>query len=390
MPISAIRDFFRLEAAAGIILVAAAAFALIVENGGLAHLYDAILTTRASVAIGGLGIDKPLLLWINDGLMAIFFLLIGLEVKREILDGELSRPDQLILPICGAAGGILGPVAIYLALNQGGDPDALRGWAIPAATDIAFALGVLSLLGDRVPLSLKVLLATIAIVDDLAAIVIIAAFYTADLSLTSLALAGLALLGLVVLNRMRVTALAPYMLVGILLWIFVLKSGVHATLAGVAIGFAIPLRATDAGGHSPLRHLEHQLHPWVAFGVLPVFAFANAGLPLAGLSLADLTQPMPLGIALGLFLGKQMGVFGACVLAIKLGLARLPTATNWAMLYGMAVLTGIGFTMSLFIGSLAFDDPTNINAIRLGILLGSLASAVLGYALLRRACAQAA
>lgn len=386
MPIAAIKEFFRLESAAGLMLVAAAALALVVENFGLAFLYDAILTTQVSISVGALAIDKPLLLWINDGLMAVFFLLIGLEVKREILDGELSRPDQLVLPIAGAIGGIVVPVAIYLFINQNGDPVAMRGWAIPAATDIAFALGILSLLGPRVPLALKVLLATIAIVDDLAAILIIAAFYTANLSVASLALAAVALVGLAVLNRMRVTALAPYILIGIVLWVCVLKSGVHATLAGVALGFAIPLRARDQAGHSPLRHLEHMLHPWVAFGVLPVFAFANAGLPLAGLSLTDLASPMPLGIALGLFIGKQLGVFGVCALAIKLGLARLPDAVNWGMLYGMSVLTGIGFTMSLFIGGLAFDDPASANAIRLGILLGSLASALLGYVVLKRAC----
>lgn len=384
MALPKIAEFFKLESAAGLILMGAALLAICVENFGLAWAYDAILTLKLSVSLGTLGISKPLLLWINDGLMAVFFLLVALEVKREILEGELSSKEQITLPVLAGLGGMVVPAAIYLAFNWG-DATAINGWAIPAATDIAFALGIMMLLGDRVPLSLKVLLTAIAIVDDLAAVVIIAAFYTSELSVTSLILAAIALCGLVILNRTRVTRIAPYMVVGILLWVFVLKSGVHATLAGVAIGFAIPMRSQ--AGHSPLKQLEHQLHPYVAYGVLPLFAFANAGLPLHGLSVEDILNPITLGIAAGLFFGKQIGVFLLSALAIALRLAKLPEG-GWLGLYGVSVLTGVGFTMSLFIGSLAFEGVEAANQIRLGILLGSIAAGVCGYFILRAAGAR--
>lgn len=380
MALATIRQFFKLEAAAGLILMFAAALAIIVENIGLAWAYDAFLTLPVAIHVGEWALAKPLLLWINDGLMAIFFLLVGLEVKREILEGELSRKEQILLPFLAAIGGMAIPAAFYIAI-AGDTPGAMRGWAIPAATDIAFALGIMALLGNRVPLALKVLLTAIAIVDDLGAILIIAAFYTAELSLLSLTLAGAALIGLFILNKRGVTALTPYMIVGALLWVFVLKSGVHATLAGVAIGFAIPMKGKE-GRASPLKSLEHALHPWVAYGVLPLFAFANAGLPLAGLSVTQMADPITLGIAAGLFLGKQIGVFSFCWAAIKLNIAKLPEG-GWAGLYGVAALTGVGFTMSLFIGSLAFEGVEAANKVRLGILMGSIASAILGYSLLR-------
>jgi len=377
---SAIREFLRLETASGTMLIIAAGFAILLANSPLANLYDGLLTTYAGIYIGPLSLEKPFLLWINDGLMAIFFLLIGLEVKREILDGELSNISQITLPAVAAVGGIVVPVLIYAGLNWQ-DPLALNGWAIPAATDIAFALGILSLLGSRVPTSLKVFLLTLAIIDDLAAIIIIAIFFTSDLSIFSLILAAIALLVLAGLNFLKVTRITAYMIVGILLWIFVLKSGVHATLAGVALAFAIPLRLKNEEGHSPLRHLEHTLHPWVAFGILPLFAMTNAGVSLSDVSLETLLQPVPLGIALGLFVGKQIGIFSFAWLGVKAGLAQLPDDMNWSKLYGVAILCGVGFTMSLFIGSLAFEHGGPDYAVddRLGILAGSLLSAILGY-----------
>jgi len=382
--------FFRLESAGGILLVAAAALALVFDNSTLSSLYDALLTLPVSFSIGTLGLSKPLVLWINDGLMAIFFLLVGLELKREILEGELSSRAQILLPSVAALGGIIAPATFYVALN-GGDVAAMRGWAVPVATDIAFALGVLSLLGSRVPVGLKVFLTAMAIIDDLGALVIIAAFYTADLSLLSFILAGAAILVLLALNRLGVTSIAAYMLVGIALWLFVLKSGVHATLAGVILGLVIPLRPGKAGGASPLRHLEHILHPWVSYGVMPLFAFANAGIHLGGLSLAELFAPVPLGIAAGLFVGKQLGVFGASWLVIRTGLARLPEGVTWCSFYAVSVLTGIGFTMSLFIAGLAFGGAPALAAqARLGILAGSIISALAGFFLLRWALRTAA
>ena len=382
MPIRAMREFLRLEASGGLILIGAAAAALILSNSPLAGYYDAFRNVVVSVSVGEAGLSKPLLLWVNDGLMAVFFLLVGLEVKREIMEGQLSSREQIALPAIAAVGGMAAPAVIYALFNLN-DPVALGGWAIPAATDIAFALGILALLGTRAPLSLKVFLTAVAIIDDLGAIIIIAIFYTSQLSLASLALAAACLVVLAVLNRMGVTRITAYAIVGLVLWVCVLKSGVHATLAGVALAFAIPLRATDEDGHSPLRHLEHLLHPWVAFGILPLFAFANAGVTLLGLSMKDFFHPVSIGIAAGLFAGKVTGVFGLTWLAAKLGLCRRPEGTSWLQFFGVAALTGIGFTMSLFIGTLAFEDDSFGARVRIGVLTGSVLSAVLGYLILR-------
>ncbi len=379
-----LQGFFKQESSGGLLLLVAAALALWMENSHLAWLYNGLLDTPVALRIGALEVAKPLLLWINDGLMAVFFLLIGLEVKREILEGELSTPAQILLPGVGAIGGMLVPALCYIALNHS-DAVAMRGWAIPTATDIAFALGVLALLGRRVPLALRVFLMALAIFDDLGAIVIIALFYSGDLSMLSLAVAGVAVGGLLLLNLFGVSRIAPYVLVGIVLWLAVLKSGVHATLAGVVLGFAIPLRAGPDPAHSPLRHLEHELHPWVAFVIVPLFAFANAGVPLQGLSLGSLLEPVPLGITLGLFVGKQLGVMLFCGVLIRLGWARLPEGATWLGFYGVAVLCGIGFTMSLFVASLAFEHAGAGAPLmdRLGILMGSGFSALLGFLVLR-------
>jgi len=381
--VNAIREFLKLESAGGIILVGAAVLALILNNSPLSWLYDLLLDTPVEIRVGALKLAKPLLLWINDGLMAVFFLLIGLEIKREVIDGQLSSLSQLALPGIAAIGGMAVPALIYVFFNFN-YPGALNGWAIPAATDIAFALGVMTLLGSRVPLSLKLFLLTLAIIDDLGAIVIIAVFYTGNLSLVSLALAGVAIAALVVMNLMGVKRIAAYVIVGVVLWICVLKSGVHATLAGVALAFAIPLR-TKEDEPCPLRELEHTLHPWVAFGIMPIFAFANSGVSLEGMSLFTLFEPIPVGVALGLFLGKQLGVFGFSKLCIKLGLAKMPEGASWLSLYGTSVLCGIGFTMSLFISTLAFDPGATDEGIsaRLGILAGSFVSAICGYLLLK-------
>ena len=384
MPITLIREFLRLEAAAGIILFMAAVLGMALDNSPLRWLYDALLTTTVALQVGALEIHKPLLLWINDGFMAIFFLLVGLEIKREVLEGELSSFSQAALPGMAAIGGMLFPAGVYVALNLH-SPDTMRGWAIPAATDIAFALGVLALLGKRVPASLKIFLLALAIMDDLGAIVIIAIFYTADLSTTSLGLAAIGIGMLIALNLLGVTRIAAYVVTGLFVWICVLKSGVHATLAGVAIAFAIPLRAQDEDGHSPLTHLEHTLHPWVSYGILPLFAFANAGVSLAGLSMSSLLEPVPLGIAAGLFVGKQIGVFGMTFAAVKFGISSMPEGTTWPQFYGIALLTGIGFTMSLFIGTLAFEDPSYAPGVRVGVITGSILSAVAGYLILRLA-----
>jgi len=381
---SFIEEFFRLEAAGGIVLVAAAALALVVANSPAFALYRALLGLPVGVHVGSFELDKPLLLWVNDALMAVFFLLVGLEIKREVLAGELAGLRRAALPIIAAAGGVLGPALVYAAINWG-DAVALRGWAIPAATDIAFSIGVLALLGSRVPASLRVFLLALAIIDDLAAIVIIALFYTADLSLISLGLAMAGIAALVALNLAGVRSLAPYVLVGIALWVCVLKSGVHATLAGVALGFAIPLRGAGGVDGSPLGRLEHALHPWVTYGILPVFALANAGVPLAGLTPAGLLEPVSLGIALGLIFGKQAGVMAAAWLAVRLGLGNLPAGASWLQFYGVALLTGIGFTMSLFIGTLAFQSPEYHVALRIGVLGGSLVCALAGYLVLRAA-----
>jgi NhaA family Na+:H+ antiporter len=372
--------FFAMEAASGLLLIAAAVLALIINNSPLSWLYNGLLETPVVAQIGALKIAKPLLLWINDGLMALFFLLIGLEVKREVLEGHLSKPSQIVLPGAAAIGGMLVPALIYWFLNRD-NPPALNGWAIPTATDIAFALGVLALLGKRVPVSLKLFLMTLAIIDDLGAIVIIAIFYSGALSTLSLLLAAACLAALVAMNRLGVVKLGPYMIIGLILWVCVLKSGVHATLAGVTLAFCIPLRTKNAEP-SPLRSLEHALHPWVSYGILPLFAFANAGLSLSGVTLESFTHAVPMGIAIGLLLGKTVGVFGLTWLAVKSGLSALPSGANWGQVLGVAILCGIGFTMSLFVGSLAFVPGSSDYAgmDRMGILTGSLFAALIGYA----------
>jgi len=381
--VQALRDFLRLESAGGILLVAAAAAAMLLVNSPLAPAYAAFLDTPVAIRFGEFEIFKPLLLWINDGLMAVFFFLVGLELKREALEGALAKPSQAVLPAIAAAGGMIAPALVYIAFNHR-DPVALHGWAIPAATDIAFALGVLLLLGKRVPTSLKVFLMTLAILDDLGAIVVIAVFYTAQLSLGSLAVALAALAALVVMNRRGVATVAAYVLVGLVMWASVLKSGVHATLAGVALALVIPMRDPKDRQRSPLRELEHDLHPPVAYVILPLFAFANAGVSFVGVGTGELLAPVPLGIAAGLFIGKQLGVFGVTWLAVRLGFAALPAGVRWSQIYGVALLSGVGFTMSLFIGSLAFEHaPQYGAAVRFGILLGSLASALAGYLWLR-------
>ncbi len=380
--LSAIRRFLQLEAASGLILMGAALAALVIANSPLAWLYDGLLSTRLAITVDGAGLDKPLLLWINDGLMAIFFLLVGLEIKRELVSGELSTWNKAALPAIAAVGGVVLPALVYLAVTWN-TPEWRDGWAIPAATDIAFALGVLSLLGSRVPAALKIFLLALAIIDDLGAIVIIALFYTANLSLLSLGLAGLGLVALLALRIAGVRSLAPYLLVGIFLWICVLKSGVHATLAGVAVAAFIPADRRGEESEGPLEHLEHALHPWVAYAIMPLFAFANAGVSLAGISFASLAEPLPLGIALGLILGKQVGVMAFAWLATRLRLAALPDGVTWRAFYGVALLTGVGFTMSLFIGTLAFADPAAGVGVRVGVLLGSLVAALAGWAWLR-------
>jgi len=372
--------FFQLEAASGLLLIAAAVLALIINNSPLSYLYSGLLDVPVAVQVGALNIAKPLLLWINDGLMALFFLLIGLEVKREVVNGHLSKPSQIVLPATAAIGGMVVPALIYWFINRE-DPAAVAGWAIPTATDIAFALGVLALLGKRVPVSLKLFLMILAIIDDLGAIIVIALFYSGTLSSVSLLLAAACLVVLVAMNRLGVVKLGPYMVVGLILWVCVLKSGVHATLAGVALALCIPLRTRNAET-SPLLALEHALHPWVAYAILPLFAFANAGVSLAGMTLESFTHPVPMGIAVGLLLGKTVGVFGLTWVAVKLRLAALPAGAGWGQLLGVAILCGIGFTMSLFVGSLAFVPGSSEYAgmDRMGILTGSFFAAVIGYA----------
>jgi len=382
-----IRDFLRLESSSGILLVIAAVLAMVVVNSPLKSFYDALLSVPVEIQVGDFEIAKPLLLWINDGLMAIFFFLIGLEVKREVLVGELSDPARVTLPIIAAVGGMAAPAAIYSFINWG-DPVAMRGWAIPSATDIAFALGVLSLLGSRVPHSLKLFLMTLAVVDDLGAIVIIALFYTADLSLLSLTVAGTSMVVLFLMNRRGVIRVAPYLLVGLVLWAAVLKSGVHATLAGVLIAMFVPFKKLPGENITQLERIEHDLHPAVVYGILPIFAFANTGIPLAGLGWDSLLHPVPLGIAAGLFLGNQFGILVLSWLSVKFGIARLPAGANWVQLYGVGMLGGIGFTMSLFISSLAFSQGNPADMVipvddRLGILVGTLLSAIGGYLVLR-------
>lgn len=383
--VNKVQDFLKLETSAGFVLMFVAILALVANNSPLAGLYSGFLSTPVEIQFGGFEIAKPLLLWINDGMMAIFFFLVGLEIKKEVIDGELSSFDKAALPIFAAIGGVIVPALIYVYFNRADSID-IQGWAIPAATDIAFALGVLALVGSRVPVSLKILLLAVAIIDDLAAIIIIAIFYTQDLSLVALGWGGVGTMVLIALNRMGVMRITPYALIGVFVWACVLKSGVHATLAGVITALAIPLRSKNPEFSSPLHRAEHGLHIWVAFLILPLFAFANAGVSLKGITLNDVIAPLPLGIALGLFAGKQIGVFCFSWMAVKVGIAKLPTGANWMQLYGIACLTGVGFTMSLFIGTLAFDGDETLNAVRLGVIMGSLVSGILGYIVLRISC----
>lgn len=378
-------DFFKLESAGGILLMLAAALAIIFANTPLSSIYELLLSTPVEVRIGALQIAKPLLLWINDGLMAVFFFLVGLELKRELLEGELSDKRNIILPGIGALGGMLFPALIYAFFNYD-DPKAISGWAIPAATDIAFALGALALLGSRVPTSLKIFLTSLAIFDDVGAIIIIAIFYTDKLSFEALIVVACCVPFLFIMNKRNVVSKSAYIFIGIIMWVATLKSGVHATLAGVLLAMFIPMKSKENPEFSPLKDLEHDLHSAVAFGILPIFAFANAGINLTGIGLEQVFHSVPVGIALGLFVGKQVGIFGLCWLAIKLKLAQLPTGMNWLSLYGTAALCGIGFTMSLFIGSLAFED-SGVNTIfdeRLGIVVGSLASGIFGFMILKK------
>ena len=380
---SFIKSFFKLESAGGILLMASAVLAIIFANTGLEPIYNLLITTPVEIRIGNLEIAKPLLLWINDGLMAIFFFLVGLELKRELLEGELSDKKNIILPAIGAIGGMFVPALFYLYFNIN-DPVAVKGWAIPAATDIAFALGVLSLLGTKVPISIKIFLTSLAIFDDIGAILIIAIFYTSNISLTALLFVLACIPILIFFNKRNVVSKSPYILIGIIMWVATLKSGVHATLAGVVLAIFIPIKSKVNPEISPLKDLEHDLHSVVAFFVLPVFAFANAGINLSGIGADQLFHDVPVGITFGLFLGKQIGIFGLCALCIKLKLVKLPNGMSFPSLYGVSALCGIGFTMSLFIGSLAFEE-TGVNLLfdeRLGIIVGSLLSGLLGYLIL--------
>ncbi|MQG12740.1 MAG: Na+/H+ antiporter NhaA [SAR202 cluster bacterium] len=382
MPIEILRKFFRLKSAAGILLLLAAIAAIVVENSFLSDSYSKLLHSSISFKISNFAIDKDLHHWINDGLMAIFFLLVGLEIKRELIQGHLSTRQQFSLPAVAAIGGITVPAIIYISLNFGNDVTT-NGWAIPTATDIAFALGVVTLLGDRVPISLKVTLVAIAIIDDLMAIIIIATFYTSDVSIYYLLLAAVATSVLFLLNKKQINKLSPYVILGILLWMFVLKSGIHASLAGVLLAQFIPLNSKDSSSHSPLQNLEHSIAPWVNFSILPIFAFANAGVSFSGMKLNLLWDPVTLGIILGLFFGKQIGVMLFTYVGSLLKVCKLPSDISWAQYYGLSLVTGIGFTMSLFIGSLAFTDPEYQTSVRLGVLIASLLAGILGYFTLR-------
>ncbi len=382
---SFLEKFIKKESSAGVLLIIVTILALLLKNSMFSEYYAAFLRTPVEVRFADLHIAKPLLLWINDGLMAIFFLLIGLEVKREFLEGQLSTPSQMALPGIAALGGMVVPAAFYIFINIG-DETAMRGWAIPTATDIAFALGVLALLGKRVPLSLKIFLMALAIIDDLGAIIIIALFYTVELSTLSITVAATSLTILVIMNRLGVAKKAAYIIVGVILWVSVLKSGVHATLAGVALAFTIPLNVKNKEGKnfSLSKEMEHDLHYWVAFFILPLFAFVNAGVDLRNVSLDQMTTGVPLGIMAGLFFGKQLGVFGFSWVAIKLGIAKMPDNCSWLQLYGVSILTGIGFTMSLFVASLAFTDANLYQqADKLAVLIASFAAGIVGYLILR-------
>lgn len=383
-PSNFIVEFLELESSAGILLFLSALLAIVFANTPISSYYDLLLSTPVEIRIGLLEIAKPLLLWINDGLMAVFFFLVGLELKRELIEGELADKKNIVLPGVGAIGGMLVPALVYLYFNVD-DAVAQKGWAIPAATDIAFALGVLALLGSRVPASIKIFLVSLAIFDDIGAILIIALFYTSNISLSALLVVALCIPVLVYFNKRNIISKSPYILIGIIMWIATLKSGVHATLTGVILAMFIPMYSKTDTTISPLKTLEHDLHSVVAFFILPVFAFANAGISFHGMGIEQVFHDVPIGIALGLFVGKQIGIFGLCWLAIKFGIAKLPAGMNWASLYGTAALCGIGFTMSLFIGSLAFEE-TGVDLLfdeRLGIIIGSLLSGVVGYSVLR-------
>ena len=387
---SFITRFLKLESASGILLIVAAALAIIFANSPLKSYYSLLLNTPVEIRVGAFEIAKPLLLWINDGLMAIFFFLVGLELKREVIEGELSDKKNIILPGIGAFGGMVIPALIYAYFNWD-DPVAIQGWAIPAATDIAFALGVLTLLGSRVPVSIKIFLTSLAIFDDIGAIIIIAIFYTSKISLTALIIVAVCIPILALLNKRNPDSTSIYIVFGVVMWAAMLKSGVHATLAGVILAMFIPLKSKSKPDYSPLKILEHDLHLVVAFYVLPIFAFANAGVSLEKLGMHHFTHNVPLGIALGLFAGKQLGVFAFCWAAIKLNLTSLPRGMSWASLYGTSALCGIGFTMSMFIGSLAFEE-TGVNLLfddRVGIIAGSLASGLIGYFVLHHSLPKA-
>jgi len=372
----------NMDAFGGILLVIAAGLAIYANNSHFSTAYQAFLSIPFAIHLGDFGLDKPLLLWINDGLMALFFVLVGLEIKREVLYGRLSSKTKSALPLAGAIGGMAVPALVYLVFNFS-TVENLRGWAIPTATDIAFAIGILALLGNRVAPGLKIFLLALAVIDDLGAILIIAIFYTADLSFAALGVAALCVAALVALNRFGVKKLNFYFIFGAILWVAVLKSGIHATIAGVIFALTIPIDGKTKSHKSPLEFLEHQMHAWVNFLIMPIFAFANAGISLVGLNLEAMLAPLPLGIAAGLFFGKQGGVMLATWTAVKLGFARLPEGVNWSHMLGVSMLTGIGFTMSLFIGMLAFVGEDQLTAVRLGVLSGSLASAVIGFLWLR-------
>ena len=379
---AALKDFLKQESAGGIVLIASAALALLIANSPLAPAYFGTLEAKLNLSYGAFAINKPLLLWINDGLMAVFFFLIGLEVKREIIDGQLSSWNQASLPLLAAIGGMAVPALVFVAFNLD-EPANINGWAIPAATDIAFALGILSLLGPRVPVAMKALLLAVAVIDDIGAITVIALFYSGEIKTDMLIYAAITYAILFAVSRARIASGMPYVLLTVIMWVFVLKSGVHATLAGVAAGMMVPMLARD--GTRLLEAMEHSLHKWVAFLVIPVFGFANAGVTLIGLSPADLLAPLPLGIALGLLVGKQIGIVGMAFIGVKLGLASLPEGVGWRKIHGLSLLAAIGFTMSLFIGNLAFEDPAMVDAVKLGVLAGSLVAAIGGFVLLRAA-----
>lgn len=379
---SAIKNFLKHDSASGVLLILAAIAALIINNTALVGTYEHVLHTHLKVKIGGFGVDKSLGHWINDGLMTIFFLVVGLEIKREMMAGQLAEFKKALLPFIAALGGVIFPALIYVYFNYS-NPETIQGWGIPVATDIAFAVGILSLLGRHAPKELKILLLSLAIIDDLAAILVIAIFYTENISFNALGGAGIALAVLALMNFYNVKSLKPYMLVGVILWFFILKSGVHATIAGVLLAFTIPLTIKNDSHSSPLKRLEHNLYAWAAFGIMPLFAFANAGFSFEGMTLSLLAGTVPLGIILGLFFGKQIGVFSFIWISDKMGLTKKPNNISWKQIYGLSILTGIGFTVSLFIGGLAFADPAYATQVRLSVLLASTLAAVFGYTVLK-------